>query len=86
VDKRGNTSATNAPYFFFWLDRKGFSLPDSAQSLEALETLRRRGAHYFVAEPPRLAQTEGFERDLRRTYRVLAECEPAILFDLASPP
>ncbi len=85
-DKRGNKSATNAPYFFFWMNRKGFSLPDSEQSFESLEQLRRRGAHYFVAEPSRLARTDGFEMDLRRTYRVLAECEPAILFDLAAPP
>lgn len=86
VDKWGNKTAYKAPYFFFWMDRKGFSLPDSEQSLESLEKLRQRGAGYFVAEPARLARTEGFDMDLRRTYRVLAECEPAILFDLGSPP
>jgi hypothetical protein len=86
IDQWGIRNAANAPYFFFWLDRKGFSLPDSQQHLEALEELRGRGARYFVAEPSRLTRAAGFETELRRTYRVAAECDKAILFDLGAAP
>jgi hypothetical protein len=82
IDAWGNRNAANAPYFFFWMDRKGFSLPDSRQNLTEIEALRRRGARYLVVERERIAHAPGFEEQLSRNYRQLAACERALLFEL----
>jgi hypothetical protein len=82
VDVWGNQNAANAAYFFFWMDRKGWSLPDSRQDIETLEEMRRLGARYYVAEKERLERTPGFQDRLRGRYRELAACEPAVLFEL----
>lgn len=78
------TYAYNAPYFFYWLDRKGFNVCIEEQSVDRLEALRQRGAQYFVAEKGAVRQKPGFEADLRARFRLVAECPEALLFDLAS--
>jgi 4-amino-4-deoxy-L-arabinose transferase-like glycosyltransferase len=75
-------SAHHAPYFFYWLDRKGFALADSELSLDHLEELRRRGSRYFIAEGARLATRPEFVARLHATYQLLGACDGAELFHL----
>jgi hypothetical protein len=83
IDQFGLQRAFNAPYFFFWLDVKGFTLSDDEQSVEKLEELGSRGARYFVGERRTMAKAEGFEEELQRRFRVLSRCNEAILIELA---
>ena len=83
-DDTGKPVAYNASYFFLWLDRKGFNLPQDDQTLEAVERFIRRGARYLVLEKQFLLARSGFEEILLRTYPRLAECKEADLFDLNS--
>ena len=75
--------ALDAPYFFFWLDRKGFSL--TRHSLDDLEGFRARGGRFLIVEREFLDRSPGFEDSLRRRYRHLDECGGSGLFLLASP-
>jgi hypothetical protein len=83
-DPKGHPVAFHAPYMFYWLDRKGFSLATEDQSLEALQDFARRGARYFVAEKAQLEERPGFAEELRAELRVVFECEDALLFELGS--
>ena len=84
LDQFGLQRAFNAPYFFFWMDAKGFTLTDEDQSVEKLEELRDRGARYFVGERRSLAKTDGFQEQLRDHFLVLSESDDAILVELRS--
>jgi len=78
----GLAVAVNAPYLFYWLDRKGFSLPADQQSLDRLASLASRGARYFVAEKQFLNQAPGFEAQLRKRLPVVYECDRLVAFSL----
>lgn len=79
-DETGRDVAYNAPYFFYWLDLKGWNIPSDAASLEAVHEFARKGAAYFIGERFALNQTPGLEMKLRAAFSVLAECPQAILF------
>lgn len=79
-DETGRPVAYNAPYMFFWLDRKGFDIPADRQTLENVENFVRRGARYFVLEKDALKAKPGFYEELRRRFTLLAECNEAYLF------
>jgi hypothetical protein len=81
-DQHGLLRAANPSYYFFWMDRKGFTLHDDQQSLDSLEQLRDRGARYFVAERSSLTAAPELERQLRESFKALDETEQAVLFDL----
>ena len=81
-DQHGLGRASDPAYFFFWMDRKGFTLPREDQTLTALEGLRRRGAAYLVAERTHLRHQPKFEAELREAYPLVAEGESALLFEL----
>lgn len=81
-DDMGKPVAYNASYFFLWLDRKGFNLPQDDQTLEAVGRFIRRGARYLVLESRYLIAGSEFKEVLLRTYPLLAECQEAGLFDL----
>ncbi len=81
-DETGRDVAYNAPYFFYWLDRKGWNIPSDAASLEAVREFARQGAGYFIGERFALNRTPGLEKELRAAFPVLAECPQAILFRL----
>jgi hypothetical protein len=78
-------SAHNAPYLFYWLDRKGFAVSDSELSLEHLEMLRRRGARYFAGERERFADSPGFEASLLAKHRLLGRCDGIVLLEILPP-
>ncbi len=80
LDEDGYPLAINAPYLFYWLGHKGFSLAVEDQSIAALAELASRGARYFVAEREALAQQTGFEEELRQRFPLLAECDELELF------
>ena len=79
-DDTGKPVAYNASYMFFWLDRKGFSIPSDRYSLEAAEALVRRGARYFVLEKETLKDAARFLEDVKSRAVLLAECPEAYLF------
>lgn len=81
VDK-GRPIASNVPYMFYWLDRKGFNLFAENQSLQGIIDLSKRGARYFIAEKGYFKRKRDFESDLRRTFPVIRECQPAVIFEL----
>jgi len=82
-DPTGKPVAYNAPYFFYWLDRKGFNVCTQCQSLEHLTKLARRGALYFVAEKNELRKSEGLREKLDDHCRSLRETDAVILYDLS---
>lgn len=84
LDRDGYPLAINAPYMFYWLHRKGFSISSESQSLETVRRFAGRGAEYFVAEKRQLASKPGFEAALRAAYKVRGECDDALIFDLRS--
>ena len=82
VDQHGLLRASDCPYFFFWMDRKGFIMHDDSQSMKRVRELNNRGARFFVAERAHLNQIPGFEAELRSQFTVLEEFDNTILIDL----
>jgi hypothetical protein len=85
-DETGKQTAFNASYMFFWLDHKGFNIAEDRQTLEEVGSFARRGARYFILEKDASSVEPDFLAALRRTYRLLAECTSAYLFDLSLLP
>tara|TARA_R110002072_G_scaffold282552_1_gene445508 strand:- start:8013 stop:9836 length:1824 start_codon:yes stop_codon:yes gene_type:complete len=85
VDQHGLLRAADPPYYFFWMDRKGFILHNGDQSIARLHDYHRRGARYFVAERALLDPVPGFELELRQKYEVLEEHGDTMLIDLGPP-
>jgi 4-amino-4-deoxy-L-arabinose transferase-like glycosyltransferase len=81
-DETGYPVAYNAPYMFYWLDRKGFSLPIQRQSLDNVNALMKRGACFYVLEKRAAESTKGFKEQLEQNYTLLEECDVAFLFGL----
>ncbi len=84
VDKKGYILAYNASYMFYWLERKGWNICIEEQSIEKISDFAALGAKYFIAQKSYLTEKPGFEDELRQNYRVVAECEDYLLFDLTS--
>ncbi len=82
LDETGKPVAYNASYFFYWLDRKGFSLPEEDQNLDSVAAFAERGASFFVLEDAILKPRPGFKEELLTTYALVAECRTACLFRL----
>ncbi|MGB8953494.1 MAG: glycosyltransferase family 39 protein [Candidatus Aminicenantales bacterium] len=81
-DETGRPVAFNAPYFFFWLDRKGFNIPQEKQSVEKVQSFIRQGARYYVLEKEAAKAAPGFKEELQKRFRLLSECKDAYLFEL----
>lgn len=81
-DKDGYPVAYNASYFFFWMDRKGFSICEEEQSIAKVEALVFRGAKFFIAEKGALKKVPDFENTLKTKYLLLNECLEGYLFEL----
>jgi len=79
-DDTGRPVAFNAPYMFFWLDRKGFNIPSDALSIERVQEFIRRGGRFFVLEKEALKSNPGFIEDMKKHFALLAECQEAYLF------
>lgn len=84
VDAQGRPAAGNAPYYFFWLDRKGFSLYANEGTMEHLMDLKKQGARYFVIEKSYVKNNPIFYRKVFATFKVLDETDSAYLIDLGS--
>jgi uncharacterized membrane protein len=82
ADADGYPTAYNSSYMFYWLDRKGFNICREQQSIEKVREFAQNGAVYFVAEKQALAEKPNFEAELRQTFKVAAECDTMILFEL----
>ncbi|MCJ7680640.1 MAG: glycosyltransferase family 39 protein, partial [Candidatus Aminicenantes bacterium] len=74
--------AYNAPYFFYWLDKKGFNIPKDRLSLESVQDFAAKGAGFFILEKEAAGRAPGFLESLRAVYPQTAECGEAWLFDL----
>ena len=83
-DEKGYQIDYNASYMFHWLDRKGWNICEEEQSVRKLMEFRDKGALYFVAEKYMLGAKQGFESELREKFKVVKECDEAVLFDLKS--
>jgi 4-amino-4-deoxy-L-arabinose transferase-like glycosyltransferase len=84
-DENALPVAYNAPYMFYWLDRKGFNDFWQAQSVAELKRFASRGARYYIAERSKIALKAGYESELRSSYGTLTEADHLLLFDLSKP-
>jgi hypothetical protein len=84
-DALGRVVPSNVPYFFYWVNRKGFAFPADDLSVEKLETLAGRGVRFFIAEREAWDGVPRMEGILRRQYRVVEDHPMATLFDLMPP-
>ena len=83
IGPTGRPAASDAPYMFYWMDRKGFSIANEDQSVASLERVATRGARYFVAEKDAVATAPGFETALKGRYKLVDECSTAWLFEIS---
>ncbi len=74
--------AYNVPWMFFWMDRKGFSVPEDFQSVTTLDSVAQLGAEYYVEFLPGAARTPGFHQALRERYTMLDSCGAHVLYSL----
>jgi hypothetical protein len=81
ISSGGMAQATNPPYFFFWMDRKGFALPQEEQSLSTLQRLIDRGVTHLILVPSDV-RDETFEADVRDVHVVVEEFKEAVLVEL----
>ena len=83
LDDTGRPVAYNAPYFFFWLDRKGFNISREDQSIESVQKLIDRGASYYVLEKDALDKKPYFLSEMKNVFTLINECSAAYLFKLS---
>lgn len=81
-DRTGYPLAHNSPYFFYWLDKKGFNICVEDQSIKKIEEFSGRGAQYFIAEEEQLIGKEGFEKEMRTQYPTVYEGPGLVVFDI----
>lgn len=84
-DEDGRATAYEAPFYFFWMERKGFSVCEERQSVATLLDLAQRGARFYVATSGSLSQRPGFEAELRSRFPLVAQCRGELLFQLSVP-
>ena len=78
----GNSLAIQIGYFFYWLDRKGYSISTEDLSLKNILSFKDKGVSYFVAEEHFLQTKPGLESELKKNLKVVFECNGCILFKL----
>lgn len=81
-DPSGYPIAMNKSYFFYWLNCKGYNIPEDQQTIENVLSYKAKGAAYFVAEEQALKQAPGFEEQLNGSFKVLYKCNGIILYQL----
>jgi hypothetical protein len=81
-DWAGRSKSHHRPYFFYWLDSRGWQPCREEHSIELVTATAARGAQWFVAERRDLHHVPGYEEALRARFPVAHECQAAILFDL----
>ncbi len=81
-DPDGYPIAMNRSYFFYWLNCKGYNIPEDKQTIENVLEYKNKGASYFVAEEASLKLVPGFEAQLEAAFKVLLKCKGVILYKL----
>ncbi len=82
-DETGHRTAYEAPFYFYWMNRKGWSVCTERQSVETLQELAGRGAQFYVAHRGSLAEQPELEARLRAAFPVVAECDHEVLFRIS---
>ena len=81
-DPDGSPQATNMPFFFYWMDRKGFNICQEAQSIASVEEFVGRGAEFFAIDRLSLELEPSFGEALDRRFERLSDCRGSRLYDL----
>ncbi len=81
-DGRGHKAAFDNPYMFYWLDRRGFAICQTDQSIAKVRAFADRGAQFYVAEKSVVAAVPDFETELKENFPLRADSPAAWLFDL----
>lgn len=84
-DEAGHRTAYEAPFYFYWMDRKGWSVCTERQNVETLRGLAQRGARFYVAHRGSLEEQPELEARLRAAFPVVAECGREVLFRIDEP-
>lgn len=82
LDPKGYYVAYNAPYMFYWLEKKGWNICVEDQSLAKVQEFRSKGVRYFIAEKSFMREMPGFEQEIESIYPTLAETDSYALFEL----
>lgn len=81
-DEDGYPVAYNASFMFYWLERKGFNIADEEQNIAKVKEFSAKGTKYFIAQKNKIQLAPNFETELRQNFKVVAECDEMILFDI----
>ncbi len=81
-DEDGCPVDHRVPYMFFWLERRGFSLPLEQVGVEELHRVARRGARWFVIENWQLRAVPGLQEALAGAFPPLYKGAAARLYRL----
>jgi len=82
LSESGRPVAHDNPYFFYWMDKKGFVIAIDQLSISALEDVKRKGVSYLVAEERYLNTRPDIAREIEGKYKLIEACEGVILFKL----
>jgi 4-amino-4-deoxy-L-arabinose transferase-like glycosyltransferase len=83
-DMHGHPVAFNESMPFLWMDRKGFNYAREDYSLNTFNTLRERGAEFWLAKPDDLRDTVVFKQ-IQSGISSLADCGTYRLFKFTVP-
>jgi len=81
-DKSGHVLAFDIGYFYYWLNRKGYSISVEDLALKNILAFKKEGVTYFVAEENILGNKPGLVAELKKNLKVVFECNGCILFSL----
>jgi hypothetical protein len=82
TDWTGRPVAYNESMVFVWLDRYGTNYPRDQLSLENIRALVGEGTWYWLAQPADF-ENPAFAAAARAAFRVVAECDEYVLFDVS---
>lgn len=81
-DEDGYPVAYDAPYMFYWLERKGFVIPAEKRSAQDVQYYADLGAEYFVADKKYVDHPPSRRNELSTAFSLIDECRDYIIFDL----
>jgi 4-amino-4-deoxy-L-arabinose transferase-like glycosyltransferase len=84
-DPDGQPQATNMPFFFYGMDRKGFNICQEAQSIAAVEAFAGRGAEFFAIDELSFDLEPDFGAALGERFELLARCNGNYLYAIDPP-
>jgi len=82
LSDEGHLFAFDIGYFYYWLDKKGYSISIEKLSLKNIKSYKTEGVRYFVAEEQKLKLVPHLEEELKNKLKVLFECNGCILFKI----